>query len=506
MDWSCKKIRGRGWHAAFKKGVQSWMLLVAVCFVFSYIGSADSMSTAFVGRIDELLGLAPENETGNVELLKEYLAEESVSGAHQETYIKVVDTAIDILSQDYIWLINLLAANSAYFKRNAREVAWYLFLAALTAAFIRFFIQNVLVVGKYRFVMEHRYQKNTRFRRTIAPFHHKTLWNVIYVMLRYYIGLLLWCLTIAGGFYKYFQYCMVPYILAENPALSWKEARALSCEMTKGYKFRIFCLKLSMWYVQLVKLIPVVGLLTAVPYESAVNAELYFELRAHVYKAHPELCERQFDAPPCWECGEPAGTPEFVLTDIVDAPPEGIHIKAAYCLTDYVLFFFVFSMFGWVWEVALHLIQHHALVNRGTMYGPWLPIYGAGGVLCILLLDRFKENMYKTFVMIMALAGVLEFFTSWYLDFFHNVHYWQYYDKFANLNGRICLEGLLVFGIGGSFVIYIAAPYLSRMFGRWNPKIRKAVCIVLCVLFAADWIYCQIHGLNSGAGVSGAFS
>lgn len=506
MKWSCRRIKKQGQSAAFKKGFQSWLLLVAVCFVFSYIGSADSTATAFIGKIDEALGLAPENEAGNVDLLKEYLSEESADKAHSAFYTKAIENGIDILSQNYTWLINLLAANSAYFKRNAKEVAGYLLLAALTAAFLRFFVQNVLIIGKNRFVMEHRYQKNTRFRRTLAPFHRKTLWNVIYVMLRYHICLLLWCLTVVGVIYKYFEYCMIPYVLAENPSVSWKEAHALSREMTKGYKFKIFCLKISMWYIELVKLIPVVGLLIAEPYQAAVNAEIYFELRKSVSFKHTALCERQFDAPAWWECPKQSGIPEFELPDIVAAPPAGIHIKSAYRLTDYVLFFFVFCMAGWLWEVALHLIQHHELVNRGTMYGPWLPIYGTGGVLCILLLDRFKENMYKTFVMIMALAGALEFFTSWYLDFFHNAHYWQYYDKFANLNGRICLEGLLIFGIGGSFAIYIAAPYMSRMFEKWNKNVRWTLCVILCLLFAIDWICCQIFGLNSGTGVAGAFA
>lgn len=505
MDWSYRRIKKQGWNAAFKKGFQSWMLLVAVCFIFSYIGSADSTATAFIGKLDEVLGLAPESTTGNVDLLKEYLTEESADKAHPAVYAKLIESGIDVLSQDYTWLINLLAANSAYFKRNAREVAGYLLLAAAAAAFLRFFVQNVLIIGKNRFVMEHRYQKNTRFRRTLAPFHHKTLWNVIYVMLRYHIGLLLWGVTIIGGVYKYFEYYMIPYVLAENPSVSWKKAHAISREMTKGYKFKIFCLKVSMWYIELLKLIPIAGLLISVPYQAAVNAEIYFELRGHVSFAHPELCERQFDAPAWWERSEMCGIPDFELPDIVAAPPAGIHIKPAYRLTDYVLFFFVFCVAGWLWEVALHLIQCHELVNRGTMYGPWLPIYGTGGVLCILLLDRFKEDMYKTFVLIMALAGVLEFFTSWYLDFFHNAHYWQYYDKFANLNGRICLEGLLIFGIGGSFAIYIAAPYLSKWFGKWNGIVRMAVCIILSLLFAADWICCQLFGLNSGAGVRGEF-
>ena len=118
-------------------------------------------------------------------------------------------------------------------------------------------------------------------------------------------------------------------------------------------------------------------------------------------------------------------------------------------MTDLIFLFFLFSFIGWLWEVGLHLVQYHEFVNRGTMYGPWLPIYGAGGVLAILLLDRFKGNLPRTVLLIMVTAGVLEFTVSWALDFFLNTSYWSYKGWFANLNGRICLAGLSAFAIGG---------------------------------------------------------
>ncbi len=50
-----------------------------------------------------------------------------------------------------------------------------------------------------------------------------------------------------------------------------------------------------------------------------------------------------------------------------------------YSFSSYILFFFTFSFAGWLWEVFLHVYLDHALVNRGVLYGPWLPIYGFGG-------------------------------------------------------------------------------------------------------------------------------
>ena len=239
-----------------------------------------------------------------------------------------------------------------------------------------------------------------------------------------------------------------------------------------------------------------------------MDAEVYFFLRNHhCPNAHASLlCEQSFSAPPYWKrVSETTQDPlAFSLPDIIAKEDPGEPVSS-YRITDLSFLFFLFCLIGWLWEVGLHLVQYHELVNRGTMYGPWLPIYGTGGVLCILLLNRYKDKPLKTFVLIMLVAGVLEFATSWALDYFLNTSYWNYNDWFANLNGRICLAGLLAFAIGGSFAIYIAGPYLKKALVHIPARVRNIICIVLCSLFLADLICCAFFGFNSGAGVGSAY-
>ena len=233
MEWNRKLLKKNSRQAVFGKGVRSWFALVCVCFLFSFIGSTDNSARAFIAPIDELLGLAPENPGSNVELLKEYILEESWVNSSPLLSQEAVLTGINLLSQKFSWLINLLAANSAYFARNATEVWVYLLLAAFLNIMLRFFLQNAFIIGKCRYVMEQRFQKQTPFRRIIAPFHRKYLFNIIWVMFRYNLQLMLWGLTIAGGFYKTYQYRMIPYLLAENPSMSFKKALSMSRDMTK---------------------------------------------------------------------------------------------------------------------------------------------------------------------------------------------------------------------------------------------------------------------------------
>lgn len=510
MTWNTKEIRKKSIFATFQKGFRSWILLVAVCFFFSLLGSSDNVVTSFVHAIDQQLNLIDNENQSNVELLKESIALETTETNHN--FIgKVLEETIDGLSSKYTWVINLFAANMMYFRRNSMEVVVYLIFAALISAIFQFFVQNVLTIGRNRYVLEQRMQKETSMKRMFAPFHKRNLLNLIWVMGCYYVILAFWTMTIVGLPTAYYKYRMVPYLLAENPKIKRKDAFHMSKSMTDGYKMQMFLLDLRVFYFWILRFIPVAGLLVAEPYLSVMCGEEYILLRRNLITKNENnyediLIEKAFDMSPyCEQEQEDAFACEYVLSDIEADTQRDKEYKREYELTDYILLFFTSALVGWVWEVLLHYYNHRTLVNRGTLYGPWLPIYGCGVVICIMLLNRYKKNTFKTFGMAMLLCGILEFFTSWFLEFFYNSHYWNYKDSLLNLNGRICISGLLLFGIGGTFAIYIAGPYLKGLYRKMSKRTRRIVCVCLCTLFVIDFVCCMIFGFNSGAGIGSAY-
>lgn len=172
-----------------------------------------------------------------------------------------------------------------------------------------------------------------------------------------------------------------------------------------------------------------------------------------------------------------------------------------YSLTSLTLQFFIFSFIGWVWEVMLHVYMDHAFINRGVMTGPWLPIYGSGGVLILLLLKRLAENPKKLFFSIMALCGVVEYASGAFLEHVFHAKWWDYSDMLIQLHGRVCLSGLLIFGFGGLVIIYLAAPWLDRKFAKLSPYVRRGLAIVLTVIFIGDMILSAFNP-NTGAGIT----
>ena len=94
--------------------------------------------------------------------------------------------------------------------------------------------------------------------------------------------LFLWgLLFIIPGIIKSYSYRMVPYILAEDPNISGKDAITLSRQMMDGQKWNTFVLDLSFigWYLLSVLTLGILGIFYVKPYKCSTDAELYRALK-----------------------------------------------------------------------------------------------------------------------------------------------------------------------------------------------------------------------------------
>lgn len=65
-------------------------------------------------------------------------------------------------------------------------------------------------------------------------------------------------------------------------------------------------------------------------------------------------------------------------------------------LADNYIVFCVYALIGWIYEVSWYLIVDHTFVNRGVLFGPFLPIYGFGILILLLLLRGFMKKKHLT--------------------------------------------------------------------------------------------------------------
>ena len=176
-----------------------------------------------------------------------------------------------------------------------------------------------------------------------------------------------------------------------------------------------------------------------------------------------------------------------------ESRPEQFSFVRNYTVWSLVRLFIFFCFVGWSWEVALHFMQTGQFANRGTLHGPWLPIYGTGGIIVLVLCSRFRKNPVAEFFSAILLCGVLEYVSAWSLEMKYNQRWWSYDGYFLNLHGRICAEGLLVFGVGCCVVVYLAAPAFDSMISKIRQKALIALCLVLGAFYSVDLIYSQSH-------------
>ena len=179
-----------------------------------------------------------------------------------------------------------------------------------------------------------------------------------------------------------------------------------------------------------------------------------------------------------------------------------LHYVRHYSIWSLMVMFLGFSFVGWLWEVSFCLVTQGILVNRGALHGPWLPIYGSGAVLILLVLNRLRKRPVAEFLAILVLCGALEYTVSLVMEVTSGgVRWWDYTGYFLNLNGRICAEGLLVFGIGGMAVVYILGPLVDNLVQRLDSRAGRAVCLAVMAVFLADWTYSQFFP-NQGEGIT----
>ena len=152
------------------------------------------------------------------------------------------------------------------------------------------------------------------------------------------------------------------------------------------------------------------------------------------------------------------------------------------------LCFVMYSFVGWILEVLYGIYKDKRIVNRGFLIGPLCPIYGFGGLLIYILLSKFADNGVAVFLMSCLICSILEYTASYVMEKIFHVRFWDYeYMKF-NINGRICLEMIIPFGVLGLFVVYMAFPYTFKLIELCPNTLIFIISALLFILLITDFI------------------
>ena len=159
--------------------------------------------------------------------------------------------------------------------------------------------------------------------------------------------------------------------------------------------------------------------------------------------------------------------------------------------SQYVVWFMLFGLFGWVFESTYCSVVERHWCNRGFLFGPVCPIYGAGAVAAIAVFSHVAREgampeAWQVFLVCAVGASAIEWVTSCAMERMFGTVWWDYSDLPLNIKGRVCVPAASLFGLGGLGIVYVALPVVDRAVAVVPPVAFELASLVLMALLAAD--------------------
>lgn len=374
---------------------------------------------------------------------------------------------------------SVLSAHEA----NSVNAIWTAIIGCiLFFVFIAFFLHPINIGCKYYFFKKIKSDNDDEKNAILeGGFNHFYL-NIVFTRLLKSIVFTLSCLTIIGGVISYFSYYFVDYIIMENPSLSPIQTLKLSKQMMKGHKWELFLLMLSFigWELLSAITLEILKPLFLKPYQELCFSKYYLTVKDSFIQKNPRVYKLDY-----LQIYEENSKSLFLRSNT--------NYNVEYELVDYALIFFIISFGGWCWEVFYNFIRTFKFANRGTLWGPVLPIYGTGAVLALFLLKKFRKAPWLSFLLSIIVCLTIEYFTGYFIEKTKGVRYWSYDSMPFNLHGRICLFGGLLFGIGCLFAIYFVGPGLYPILHKLSTKKRWLLTATFTTIILIDTIVSKFY-------------
>lgn len=162
-------------------------------------------------------------------------------------------------------------------------------------------------------------------------------------------------------------------------------------------------------------------------------------------------------------------------------------------------YFMIYSIIGWMIEVSYHAVTMGKVVNRGFLNGPLCPVYGSGVLMVLMVVDLCGEwfgfetdlsraKVIELFIIGIIFATLIELIAGFLLDQLFHARWWDYRDRRFNLNGYICLEFSIYWGLGIAFVLRVIQPVFENIVNSIPVRISWILLSAFYIIFLVDII------------------
>lgn len=510
---------------------QNYWTMISVCFIIAMLTSAYPVSTAFLSshavlpdsRLTMPAPFSPDSSNSEVirETVKHFFNGTFLSELFPASESGPASLFIDLFSSGISAVFSVLRAVNSFIAESWNSSTFFLILGVFAAATYQFFVGNILVVGEKRFFLENHSYKKTPVSKIFCLYKLRCFTGPAWIMFCRSVFQALWNLTIAGGIIKFYEYRMIPYILAENPKISRRDAFFLSKQLMNRNKWKLFRLHLSFlgWKILSVLTLGVLDLVFVNPYMTGCEAELYLTLRRNYVLSRSPRYENLSDS----YLEHVPSEDELLISKALYDDSRGPYTKISYFAPDqypvflfsvqppsravrspmngnrkytflsFVFLFHALSLLGCAVEVLIQLIINGNLPGIIMPFVPWAPIYGLFGVLLLLISKHFYDKPVLVFLLNFLIYSLLEYFISAASELVFGNSPWDYSGYFLNISGRVYAGGSVSAALLGCAFLYYLAPRWTDLFLKLKKGHRLLLGTLLTLFFAVDAAAAVMH-------------
>lgn len=161
-------------------------------------------------------------------------------------------------------------------------------------------------------------------------------------------------------------------------------------------------------------------------------------------------------------------------------------------------YFIIYSVIGFIIETLFAIVFHNVFESRQSfLYGPFCAIYGVGAVFMIIFLNKyFNKNNHMLFLGGFIVGSIVEYVISLIGELILNVRWWDYSDRFLNINGRICFLYSIFWGLLAIYLMKVINHKVDK-FINWlktkiNLRLAKTLTLITVIILFID---CVISGI-----------
>ncbi|HBI53111.1 MAG TPA: hypothetical protein DDX72_10095 [Ruminococcaceae bacterium] len=160
-----------------------------------------------------------------------------------------------------------------------------------------------------------------------------------------------------------------------------------------------------------------------------------------------------------------------------------------YTAPQLLFMFFVFCNIGWIQESTIESLYHRRPINRGFLKGPYIPIYGIGGMTMLILCTPFSNNGFAVYFVGLVSCTLLEYLVGWLMESMFHKQFWDYSMLRFTYKNRISLLSSLFWGLLSLFMVYVLYGIMDNLVNFVDPVFIIAYDIAMAIAMSVDTVF-----------------